>query len=318
MDDTKTDALTYGGPGNQSRPRMEKAIRTTEGIPITHIEYKAVRRAAQNVVGVYLKKFISGGEVSKKRMMATIRQDHAYWWEQACLALEYAQPLVKLCAGHWKAEHILKNSLHAESAEREQGASSSRTSGKRKGNKSSDDNLNGGNSQSGAQSSVASGSGNVSKNRSRERTKRHKRSKGSATNEKEKSTRKKLTSKLSKSTVHLENQISGSMAIPRAPSTVSTNLATITDPSPQDAAENASGVHVDSIDQNIDISFIWIDHDSKFLSISLLYANWLFPILTVSALRSQQVFALFLHFLLIVRVYSPVFSKINSICPRFP
>ena len=88
---------------------MEKALRNEDGSMISHASWDVIKRSAKSAIGTYLRK-LDADEVTKRYF----RTHHTKEWNNAIAFLEKARPLVGLCAGHWKAEHVLGIVLTAE------------------------------------------------------------------------------------------------------------------------------------------------------------------------------------------------------------
>ncbi|KAH9911767.1 hypothetical protein B0H21DRAFT_674938, partial [Amylocystis lapponica] len=74
---------------NPSRPPMHKAIRHTDGTLLTLAEYNHIQSSARQLTAGLL--------------MLPLPKN----WLKAIHELERRHPVVALCSGHWKAEHIL-------------------------------------------------------------------------------------------------------------------------------------------------------------------------------------------------------------------
>jgi hypothetical protein len=81
---------------------MEKALRNEDGSMISHASWDVIKVSAKTAIGIYLRK-LKVDQPSKKYF----RVHHTKEWNNAIAFLEVARPLVGLCAGHWKAEHVL-------------------------------------------------------------------------------------------------------------------------------------------------------------------------------------------------------------------
>lgn len=94
---------------NLSRPPMDKALRNEDGSMISHNNWEVIRNSAKTAIGIFLRK-LNAEESSKKYF----RTHHTKEWNQAINFLEIARPLVGMCAGHWKAEHVISTVLTGE------------------------------------------------------------------------------------------------------------------------------------------------------------------------------------------------------------
>jgi len=108
--DAQADRFVF--PGNQtnlSRPPMEKALRNEDGTMVSRISWEVIKLSAKSAIGLHLRQ-LEAVEVSKRYFCT----HHTKEWNNAIAFLEAARPLVGLCAGHWKAEHVLSAVLTAE------------------------------------------------------------------------------------------------------------------------------------------------------------------------------------------------------------
>jgi len=94
---------------NKSRPTMEKALRNEDGTMISHAAWVLIKDTARRAIGTHLTK-LNAEKLSKKHF----RTHHTVAWSKAIAFLEVARPLVGLCAGHWKAEHVISTMLTAD------------------------------------------------------------------------------------------------------------------------------------------------------------------------------------------------------------
>ena len=94
---------------NLSRPPMEKALRNEDGTMISHASWDVIRLSAKTAIGIHLRHLKANQ--SKK---SYFRTNHTKEWNNAIAFLEVARPLVGMCAGHWKAEHIIGGILTGE------------------------------------------------------------------------------------------------------------------------------------------------------------------------------------------------------------
>ena len=109
LTDAQKDLTVYpGNTTNTSRPPMEKALRNEDGSLVTRASWEIIKLSAKSAIGTYLRKL--DAEATKKHF----RAHHTREWNNAIAFLEKARPLVGLCAGHWKAEHVLSTVLASE------------------------------------------------------------------------------------------------------------------------------------------------------------------------------------------------------------
>ncbi|KAH9948378.1 hypothetical protein B0H21DRAFT_679681, partial [Amylocystis lapponica] len=101
---------------NPSRPPMQKAIRRTDGTLLTSAEWNHIQSSARQLTAgllmLPLSKNVSSRRDQKIKLTRThFRSYHRDKWLKAIHELERRHPVVALCSGHWKAEHILGASL---------------------------------------------------------------------------------------------------------------------------------------------------------------------------------------------------------------
>jgi hypothetical protein len=92
---------------------MDKVIRHADGSMISKGEWSAIVASA-NLVKMDLM-HLNCPNPPKKFLPKTRPYYKAYFrkeWNAAVLRLERMQPLLELCATHWKAEHVIGNALH--------------------------------------------------------------------------------------------------------------------------------------------------------------------------------------------------------------
>ena len=113
LEDCKSDPDVAVSQTNPSRPSMEKAIRHADGTLITDAEWAAIKATARMVKSeLAALKRPSARNVKKiKRTKMYYRSYHSSEWFAALEKMERHQPLLALCASHWKAEHVLGNTL---------------------------------------------------------------------------------------------------------------------------------------------------------------------------------------------------------------
>ncbi|KAF8809870.1 hypothetical protein BYT27DRAFT_7093271, partial [Phlegmacium glaucopus] len=108
--DAQADRIVFPGNNtNVSRPPMERALRNEDGSMVSHVSWEIIKVSAKSAIGTYLRK-LDVDAVTKKHF----RTHHTKEWNNAIAFLEKARPLVGLCAGHWKAEHVLGTVLTSE------------------------------------------------------------------------------------------------------------------------------------------------------------------------------------------------------------
>ena len=129
--DSKTDNL-YGPiyvKGNNSRPRMQLAVRRPNGDILSHHEFANIREFSDLVVRELLDKIHSANcdEEVVSMTKSAFKSKFYTKYRQAILKLEAAHPILRLCAGHWKAETMIGQSFLRRSGE---GKSSKATRGR--------------------------------------------------------------------------------------------------------------------------------------------------------------------------------------------
>jgi hypothetical protein len=90
---------------------MDKALRHEDGSLISAATWQGIRMSAKSAISSYLKGLGSSTEELKKTYYCN---NHRTAWNKAIQFLEAARPLVGLCANHWKAEHVLSDTLDSE------------------------------------------------------------------------------------------------------------------------------------------------------------------------------------------------------------
>lgn len=224
--DAKKDASAFSAK-NQSRPSMKHCIRHEDGSEITHEEWRDIRRSARFAIGRFLNSKVIGAQplIPHDNRKSFFREHHSNEWLGACYALESAHKIVSLCAGNWKAEHILSSLLTSKrSAEKRAAKRKEINTSAAPSSSSSDDEM-----SSAATTDAASGEG------SKESAKRrvaelqvpaHKKSKKHSRDSIRSKDTANKRSKLSMSTVALEAQITASIGNPVSSGT---NAAVSTD-----------------------------------------------------------------------------------------
>ncbi|KAI0262749.1 hypothetical protein BC834DRAFT_828471, partial [Gloeopeniophorella convolvens] len=114
LEDCKTDPLVDMKPPNETRPSMIVALRCANGTVCPGAVYNRIRRTADlcarqlfdlptNPLGAHLPKGRS-----------YFQRFHALDYEAAIVHLENSHKILRLCAGHWKADHMLGLALGSE------------------------------------------------------------------------------------------------------------------------------------------------------------------------------------------------------------
>ena len=113
LDDCKDDPDIHMSATNTSRPPLERAIRHSDGTMITASEWAAIKATAHMVKSDLLSLPPSRDRRAKDRTKSKgyFRTYFRKEWDAAVTKMESVQPLLALCASHWKAEHVLGNTL---------------------------------------------------------------------------------------------------------------------------------------------------------------------------------------------------------------
>ena len=93
---------------------MEKAIRHEDGMLISAGEWRAIKANARAIANRDLLPLPipRGTPLSMKKKTKTFFTKYFFkHWTDAVLRLEEQEPLLTLCAAHWKAEHVLNTIL---------------------------------------------------------------------------------------------------------------------------------------------------------------------------------------------------------------
>lgn len=107
---------------------MKTAIRNTDGSLIADGVWDAIKISARTVTHSLVEMDLKGRHTGRSKTKQFFKSLYHNEWLAACTRLEALQPLVRHCAAHWKAEHVLGNSLSAiSSSSSRHGNSSSAT-----------------------------------------------------------------------------------------------------------------------------------------------------------------------------------------------
>ena len=128
LEDCKHDPNIRMTPSNASRPRMEYAIRHEDGTMISSGEWLVIKATARSVKADLLSLGPPTSTRAKDQPKTKIyfRTHFLTQWNAALEKMETQQPLLALCAAHWKADHVLGNTLLVKAS---QTSDSSDTSG---------------------------------------------------------------------------------------------------------------------------------------------------------------------------------------------
>lgn len=111
LNDCKNNSSVKVSAGNGSRPSMASVIRHADGSAIYKGEYQMIKASTQVVAAELLRLPIPTQHATTRRTISYFSKYHFQELENALVKLEQLQPLLALCAGHWKASHMLANSL---------------------------------------------------------------------------------------------------------------------------------------------------------------------------------------------------------------
>lgn len=113
------DCQKYSGlitESNQSRPAMDRCIRHTNGQEISAAEYRSIKTSVRMLVNIHLATLALPSDPAAKNQPKTKSYYKKYYpqnWRDVLAKVEEQEPLVALCAAHWKADHIVGNCLRA-------------------------------------------------------------------------------------------------------------------------------------------------------------------------------------------------------------
>lgn len=89
---------------------MERAIRHADGSLINKGVWRSIRSTASHIVNerlLTLKRPSAAPSSAKQNSRKYLKKYFPSKWDDAISSLEEQEPLVALCASHWKAEHVL-------------------------------------------------------------------------------------------------------------------------------------------------------------------------------------------------------------------
>jgi len=128
LEDCQKDSHNVVTESNKSRPAMEKAVRHEDGMLINAGEWRAIKAnvrviASRDLLPLPIPR---NTPISMKKKTKTyFTRYYLKQWNDAVLKLEEQEPLLALCAAHWKAEHVL-NTILTGTSESNQKASTRR------------------------------------------------------------------------------------------------------------------------------------------------------------------------------------------------
>lgn len=109
-EDCQADRDVKVSASNRSRPPMDKAVRTADGRMVTKGEWRAIKATARMIITTELTKLpVPTNSVARKgeRTKTWYKTHYPIEWNAAIMQMEAQQPLLALCAAHWKADQIL-------------------------------------------------------------------------------------------------------------------------------------------------------------------------------------------------------------------
>jgi hypothetical protein len=94
---------------------MDRAIRHPDGRMVCDVEWNAIKASARLIVHelASLPQAESNRIAKVRKTKVFYRSQYPRQWRTAIQQLEDQQPLLKLCASNWKADHVLGNALLA-------------------------------------------------------------------------------------------------------------------------------------------------------------------------------------------------------------
>jgi hypothetical protein len=118
LDDCRVDPDVKMSSSNSSRPPMERAIRHSDGTMILASEWAAIKATARMVKAELISLPPSRDRRARDRTKSKVYFQTYFRkeWDAAVAKMESLQPLLALCASHWKAEHVLGNTLLVKAA----------------------------------------------------------------------------------------------------------------------------------------------------------------------------------------------------------
>lgn len=111
LDDCKHDNNCKISTGNDSRPAMNTAVRNPDGSSITDGVWDAIKSSSRQVAQSLLSMIPTGREAHRSQTKKFFKTSYSNEWSQCITHIEQLQPLLQLCASHWKAEHVLGGTL---------------------------------------------------------------------------------------------------------------------------------------------------------------------------------------------------------------
>jgi hypothetical protein len=111
--DLESDPDVKIDPQNPSRPPLHSVIRHEDGSLVDIALFDAIRASGRSLVVDVLFPLIPNDKASRSRSRTKKLFTELYraGWNKAVHQYEVEQPLLALCTGHWKAEHMLQSIL---------------------------------------------------------------------------------------------------------------------------------------------------------------------------------------------------------------
>ncbi|PPQ85306.1 hypothetical protein CVT26_001343, partial [Gymnopilus dilepis] len=104
------------GEANKSRPSMNKCIRDVEGNPIPSSVYGAITGTAKMLITEILSKLPVPSDPSAQetsKLKTYYKKYYPKEYREVVLQLDDSHELLRLCAPHWKADHVVQSVLTA-------------------------------------------------------------------------------------------------------------------------------------------------------------------------------------------------------------
>ncbi|PPQ97715.1 hypothetical protein CVT26_001905 [Gymnopilus dilepis] len=104
------------GEANKSRPSMNKCVRDVEGNPIPSSVYGAITGTAKLLITEILSKLPVPSDPSAQetsKLKTYYKKYYPKEYREVVLRLEDSHELLRLCAPHWKADHVVQSVLTA-------------------------------------------------------------------------------------------------------------------------------------------------------------------------------------------------------------
>ncbi|KAF7986438.1 hypothetical protein HWV62_31193 [Athelia sp. TMB] len=113
LEDCRHDPDAKISVGNASRPSMQTVIRNPDGTMISEGVWNAIKLSSRQIAQSLLSIKLKGNEETRAKTKQFFKSFYSAQWTEAVEQLERLQPLLQLCAGNWKADHVLGSTLSA-------------------------------------------------------------------------------------------------------------------------------------------------------------------------------------------------------------